>query len=65
MLTEDANIPVVRIGSGPPAGTLFGDFWQPVLLSSEWSEPDGAPARLRVLGGPGLSGFHHWTGIVG
>ena len=31
-------------------GAVLRHYWQPVLLSSELSEPDGLPIRVRILG---------------
>ncbi len=64
MLTEDDNILLTRTGPGTPMGALFRRFWQPVLLSSELPEPDGAPVRLRVLG-EDLRAFRATDGTVG
>jgi phthalate 4,5-dioxygenase len=64
MLTEDDNILLTRTGPGTPMGALFRRFWQPVLLSSELPEPDGAPVRLQVLG-EDLRAFRATDGTVG
>src|SRR6202162_5836768 len=50
MLNNADNERLTRVGAGPPAGELFRRFWQPVLLSNELPERDGAPARVRILG---------------
>jgi phthalate 4,5-dioxygenase oxygenase subunit len=64
MLTEDDNILLTRTAPGTPMGALFRRFWQPVLLSSELPEPDGAPVRLWVLG-EDLRAFRTTDGTVG
>src|SRR5271170_2082392 len=41
---------LIRTGRGTPMGQLLRRYWVPVMLSSEISEPDGAPARIKILG---------------
>ena len=41
---------LTRSGAGTPTGEYFRRFWQPVALSRELPEPDGAPIRVKVLG---------------
>jgi hypothetical protein len=43
------NERLVRVGSGTPMGTMLRRYWQPVLMSSELPEKDGAPVRVRIL----------------
>ncbi|MSQ52066.1 MAG: aromatic ring-hydroxylating dioxygenase subunit alpha [Betaproteobacteria bacterium] len=50
MLSIEDNERLVRVGRRTPAGELFRRYWQPALLSSEVTEPDGAPVRVRLLG---------------
>jgi phenylpropionate dioxygenase-like ring-hydroxylating dioxygenase large terminal subunit len=50
MMKREDNELLVRVGPGTAMGNLFRRFWLPVMLSSELSEPDGEPVRLRVLG---------------
>src|SRR5437762_218735 len=45
-------------------GNLMRQYWVPVLLSSEVSEPDGAPMRVLLLG-ERLIGFRASDGQVG
>jgi nitrite reductase/ring-hydroxylating ferredoxin subunit len=45
-------------------GSLMRQYWQPVLLSSELPEPDGAPLRVRLLG-EDLIAFRDTNGRVG
>jgi phthalate 4,5-dioxygenase len=64
MLSHEDNILLTRTGPNTPMGNLFRRFWQPVALSSELSEPDGAPIRLTVLG-EDLRAFRTTDGTVG
>jgi len=64
MLNDADNERLTRVGGGTPAGELFRRYWQPVLLSSELPEPDGAPLRVRVLG-EDLIAFRDTEGRVG
>ena len=40
---------LTRVGPGTPMGNLFRRFWLPALLSSELTEADGEPVRIRIL----------------
>ena len=64
MLKQEDNERLVRVGPGTPAGELFRRYWQPALLSTEVAEPDGAPARVRLLS-EDLLAFRDSTGRVG
>jgi len=64
MLSREDNERLVRVGSGTPAGELFRRYWQPACLSTELSEPDGAPVRVRLLG-EDLVAFRDTKGRVG
>ena len=64
MLRREDNERLVRVGPGTPAGELFRRYWQPALLASEVSEPDGAPVRVRLLG-EDLVAFRDSAGRVG
>ena len=64
MLSEADNVLLTRTGMGTPMGDVFRHFWQPVALSTELPEPDGAPLRLRVLG-EDLRAFRSTDGVVG
>jgi phthalate 4,5-dioxygenase oxygenase subunit len=55
---------IVQVGPGTPAGNLFRRYWQPALLSSEVSEPDGAPVRVRLLS-EDLIAYRDTSGRVG
>jgi phthalate 4,5-dioxygenase len=50
MLREDANETLSRVGKGTPMGELFRRFWLPAILTSEVSDPDCPPVRLKILG---------------
>jgi phthalate 4,5-dioxygenase oxygenase subunit len=64
MLTTAENERVTRVGPGTPAGKLFRRYWLPACLSSELSEPDGAPLRVRLLG-EDLIAYRATDGSVG
>jgi phthalate 4,5-dioxygenase oxygenase subunit len=64
MLSEADNILLTRTGPGTPMGELFRHFWQPVLLSAELPEPDGAPVRITILG-EDLRAYRATDGTVG
>ena len=50
MLSAEENAALTRVGAHAPMGKLLRGYWQPILLSSELGEPDGAPVRVRALG---------------
>ncbi len=50
MLSREDNDRVTRVSAGTPGGEMLRRFWWPALLSSEITEPDGEPVRLRLLG---------------
>src|SRR2546429_6393889 len=64
MLSREDNELLTRIGPGTPMGKLMREYWQPVLLSSELPDPDGAPLRVRALG-EDLIAFRDSAGKVG
>jgi phthalate 4,5-dioxygenase oxygenase subunit len=64
MLTKEDNILLTRTGPNTKMGDLFRRFWQPVALSRELPDPDGAPIRLQVLG-EDLRAFRTTDGSVG
>jgi phenylpropionate dioxygenase-like ring-hydroxylating dioxygenase large terminal subunit len=64
MLTVEENEKVTRVGPGTPAGKLLRRYWQPLCLSTELPEKDGAPLRVRILG-EDLIAFRDTTGAVG
>lgn len=64
MLTPEENKLVTQIGPETPMGDLFRRFWVPAFLSRELAEPDGAPARTRLLG-EHIVGFRDTSGRLG
>lgn len=64
MLSEADNDLLTRTGAGTAMGALFRHFWQPVALSAELPEPDGAPLRIRILG-EDLRAFRGSDGSIG
>ncbi len=59
----DHNL-LAQTGPGTPMGTLLRLYWVPALLSEELPEPDGPPARVRLLG-ENLVAFRDTRGRVG
>jgi phthalate 4,5-dioxygenase oxygenase subunit len=64
MLSKEDNERLTRVSKGTPMGELMRRYWQPILLSSELPETDGAPVRVRVLG-EDLIAFRDTSGRVG
>jgi len=64
MLSVEDNQTLTRVGAGTPMGALLRRFWFPALLASEVAEPDGKPARVRLLG-EDLVAFRDTEGRVG
>ncbi len=64
MLTPEENKLVTEIGPDTPMGDLFRRFWIPVFHARELTEPDGAPARTRLLG-EHIVGFRDTSGRLG
>jgi len=64
MLTVEENELLTRSGAETPMGQYFRRFWQPVALSEELSEPDGAPVRVTILGEE-LVAFRDSEGRIG
>ena len=50
MLSAEDNDLLTRTGPQTAMGQYFRRFWQPVALSRELPEPDGAPLRVRIMG---------------
>jgi hypothetical protein len=50
MLSMEDNEILTRVGPGTPMGDLLRRYWIPACLNSEAAEPDGPPARVRLLG---------------
>jgi len=64
VLSREDNEILTRVGPGTPMGDLLRRYWIPACLSSEVAEPDGAPARVRLLG-EDLVAFRDTSGRVG
>jgi phthalate 4,5-dioxygenase len=50
MLTREENELITRVEGDAPAGRLMRRYWLPALLSDQVAEPDGTPARVRLVG---------------
>ena len=64
MLSAEDNEILTRVGPGTPMGNLLRRYWIPACLSSEIGQPDGPPARVRLLG-EDLVAFRDTGGSVG
>lgn len=64
MLTAAENDLLTQTDAGTPMGEYFRRFWQPVALSQELPEADGAPLRVTVLGEQ-LIAFRDTEGRIG
>jgi len=64
MLSREENELVTRVGAGTPMGNTLRRYWLPALLSREIPEPDGPPARVRLLG-EDLVAFRDSEGRIG
>lgn len=64
MLNATDNETLTRTGAQTPMGRLFRQFWIPVLLAEQLSEPDGPQVRVKVLG-EDLLVFRDTSGRIG
>jgi phenylpropionate dioxygenase-like ring-hydroxylating dioxygenase large terminal subunit len=64
MLSVEENEKLTRIDRGTPMGDYIRRFWTLFLLSSDISEPDGAPIRVTLMG-EDLLAFRNTDGEVG
>ncbi|MBO0804577.1 MAG: Rieske 2Fe-2S domain-containing protein [Nocardiopsaceae bacterium] len=64
MLSAEDNETLTRVGPGTPMGALLRRYWLPACLSDEVAEPDGPPARVRLLG-EDLVAFRDTEGRIG
>ena len=64
MLSREDNECLTRTGNDTAMGQYFRRFWQPVALSEELLEPDGAPVRVTIMGEE-LVAFRDTEGRVG
>lgn len=63
MVTREENETMTRVGPGTPMGDLMREYWIPAFMSSELAERDGAPVRIRLLGG-NLVAFRSTSGKI-
>lgn len=47
--TRKENQALTRVGRGTPMGSLFRQYWIPVLPTSHLEEPGGRPIRVKLL----------------
>jgi phenylpropionate dioxygenase-like ring-hydroxylating dioxygenase large terminal subunit len=64
MLSKEDNELVTRTNQDAPMGNLIRRYWIPALLSEEIPEPDGPPARVKLLG-EDLVAFRVTDGRIG
>jgi phenylpropionate dioxygenase-like ring-hydroxylating dioxygenase large terminal subunit len=64
VLPAEDNEILTRVGPGTPMGNLLRRYWIPACLSAEIAEPDGPPARVRLLC-EDLVAFRDTNGAVG
>ncbi len=64
MLSKEDNELLTRVGPDTALGSLFRQYWHPVLLSSELPRPDCNQLRVRVLG-ESLIAFRDTNGQLG
>ena len=64
MLSKEVNELLCRVGPGTPMGETLRRYWLPACLSAELPEPDGAPARVKLLG-ESLVAFRDTSGRIG
>jgi phthalate 4,5-dioxygenase oxygenase subunit len=64
MLSKEDNEALVRVGPGTAMGEMMRRYWLPALLADEVGEPDGTPARIRLLG-EDLMAFRDSKGRIG
>ena len=64
MLTAQENQLLTQTGTDAPMGQYFRRFWQPIALSSELPDADGAPVKVTVMGEE-LVAFRDSSGAVG
>jgi phthalate 4,5-dioxygenase oxygenase subunit len=64
MLSHEENDLLCRVEGETPMGRLMRSHWIPACLSEEVAEPDGPPARVRLLG-EDLVAFRDTRGRLG
>jgi phthalate 4,5-dioxygenase len=50
MLSKTDNDLLTQVGPGTPMGELMRRYWIPAAFSSQLAEPDGPPARVKLMG---------------
>jgi len=64
MLNDADSALLTQTGPGTPMGDVMRRYWLPTLLSTELSEPDSPPVRVKLLG-ERLVAFRNTSGHVG
>jgi phthalate 4,5-dioxygenase oxygenase subunit len=64
MLSAERNAFMAQVGPRSPMGEFFRRFWLPVMVPDQLAEPDGEPARIRILG-EDLVAFRDSNGQIG
>jgi phthalate 4,5-dioxygenase oxygenase subunit len=64
MLSTSENERLCRVTGNAPMGRMIRRYWIPACLSADVAEPDGTPARVRLLG-EDLVAFRDSSGRVG
>src|SRR4249919_3443916 len=64
MLSKADNDILTQVGPGTLLGDLMRQYWIPALMTTEVTEPDCPPVRLRLLG-ENLIGFRTTSGKAG
>jgi phthalate 4,5-dioxygenase len=64
MLTREENELICRVGPGTPMGETMRRYWLPACASSQVTEPDSDPLRVRLLG-ENFVAFRDTNGQVG
>jgi phenylpropionate dioxygenase-like ring-hydroxylating dioxygenase large terminal subunit len=49
MLALEDNEILTQVGPGTPMGNLIREYWMPIYLSTDLSEPDGKPQKIKLL----------------
>lgn len=49
-ISAELNEKMTRVGAGTPMGKTFGRYRLPAALTTDLTEPDSPPIRVRVMG---------------
>ena len=63
-ISAELNEKLTRVGAGTPMGEALRRYWIPAALSTDLTERDGAPIRVRLLG-EDLVAFRDSAGEIG